>query len=148
MQTKLYRQQHQRLVEQVSQLQRIIGEQDFSKHEAEITKQLAELSGVLKLHLKLEDDSFYPALRQHKDESVRKLAARYESEMGGLADAFTNYRNTWIRPGVITAEPEKFRRETKSVFAALAARITKEDTELYALVDKLDIVVTPSNTFS
>ena len=148
MQTRTYRQQHTKLLEQVAELKDIIGQKEFSKRESEIIQKLSELSGVLKLHLKLEDENLYPALRTHKNEAVREMAARYAREMGGLSEAFTNYRTKWLRLGAITAEPQKFVEESINVFSALGARIDREDTELYALVDRLLIVVTPSASTS
>jgi hemerythrin-like domain-containing protein len=144
MYTSTYRRQHTKLLEQVAELKDIFEQKEFSKRESEIIQKLSELSGLLKLHLKLEDENLYPALLAHKNQAVKEMAARYVREMSGLSEAFTNYRTKWLHLGAITAEPQKFVEESINVFSALGTRIDKENNELYSLVDNLLIVVTPS----
>ncbi len=74
----------------------------------------------------------------HADAGVRELSQRYSDEMGSLAAAFGAYMKKWQTTPQMLADPAAFSVESKAVFNALSKRIHLENTELHALVDKLD----------
>ena len=67
---------------------------------------------------------------------MQATAKRYVDEMGSLVGVFKAYVAAWPSADVIKAQPAEFVRQTKDVFAALGNRISRENTELYALADR------------
>lgn len=105
----------------------------------EITLMLARLTGILRIHLALEDEILYPALRNASDPEMARTAERYWQEMGGLADAFLDFVDRWKRADRLLADQQAFRTEAAHVFAALGDRIEREHGEIYPMAEKLRI---------
>jgi len=108
-----------------------------AEHAPAIAKSLAQLSGIIKMHLLSEDKFLYPALKQHADEKVRTTAVAFDEEMQALAKAFEAYKAKYIIASKIIQNTEEFLKETKAVFATLEKRMRKEDQELYPLLKTL-----------
>jgi hemerythrin-like domain-containing protein len=103
----------------------------------EITLMLARLTGILRIHLALEDEILYPALRNASDRDIAQTAEHYWQEMGGLADTFLDFVDRWKRADTLLAEAARFRSESAVVFQALADRIGREHDEIYPMAEKL-----------
>jgi hypothetical protein len=103
----------------------------------EITLMLARLTGILRIHLALEDEILYPALRNAPDPKMAETAERYWQSMGGLADAFLDFVDRWKRADALLAGQDAFRAESAHVFAALAERIAHEHAEIYPMAERL-----------
>jgi Hemerythrin HHE cation binding domain len=100
-----------------------------------LRSQIAALSGILNVHLAMEDGVMYPRLLVHEDPGIRALAARYVGEMGDLKKTFVDYSRRWNTPEAMRAAPGDFIRESRAVLDALTRRIGREEAELYPLVD-------------
>ncbi len=94
------------------------------------------LNGVLRAHLKMEDDFLYPAMMNHPDSAVREKATAFKAEMGGLAAAFGGFYDAWIKPHAISSRSGQFVSDWIGVRTALANRMDREDDDLYAPVDR------------
>lgn len=103
----------------------------------EITLMIARLTGILRIHLALEDEILYPALRNASDAKIAEIGERYWQEMGGLADTFLDFVDRWKRADVLLAEQARFRAEAAQVFKALADRIDREHREVYPLAEQI-----------
>lgn len=103
----------------------------------DITMMLARLTGILRIHLALEDEILYPALRNSCDPAVADIGDRYWREMGGLADTFLDFADRWKRADTVLAEQAQFRTESAEVFKALADRIALEHREVYPLAERI-----------
>lgn len=103
----------------------------------DITLMLARLTGILRIHLALEDEILYPALRNSSDPDIAEIGARFWQEMGGLADRFLEFVERWKRADVLLAEQDRFRSESAAVFKALADRIDREHRDVYPLVARI-----------
>jgi len=101
----------------------------------EVRTQLTALAAKVNVHLAMEDDALYPRLQAHADPKVRTLAKKFTDEMSGIKVAFQKYIATWNEPA-IRGDAAGFVAATKGLFAALAQRIQRENTELYPLLDK------------
>lgn len=86
----------------------------------------------------MEDESLYPSLMSHGDESIQALAKRFSDEMGFIAEAALNYNEQWQSARLIQADPAQFISDTNSLFAVLGKRIEKENIQLYSALDKLE----------
>ncbi len=103
----------------------------------ELTMKIASLAGLLKMHLKHEDEVLYPKLKASTDLKVRQTAERFISEMGGLSKVFDEYRTSYKSSTQIKDTPAAFIKDTQKIIDALRKRVQKEDQELYLLAERL-----------
>jgi len=103
----------------------------------EITLMLARLTGILRIHLALEDEILYPALRNASDPAIAATAERYWQEMGGLADSFLDFVDRWKRADRVLEQADGFRAESALVFKALGDRIAREHADIYPMAEGL-----------
>lgn len=102
---------------------------------AEIRKLLSNLAGKVNFHLAMEDKALYPRLMQVKGSDAQVTATKFQNEMGGLAEVFSNYNNKW-QVSAIRSDFEGFTEQTRKVLGALAHRISRENADLYPLADR------------
>jgi hemerythrin-like domain-containing protein len=131
-----YRRQHEEILELISKLSGYLYEQKLKNDAQEARKILSKLSGALKVHLAMEDNSLYPRLLASKDEKIKKIARQFIEEIGGIAPVFNNYLNKWPNPASIESNPSEFINETNKLFNALKNRIERENNILYPLIDQ------------
>lgn len=103
---------------------------------AETALRISRLAGKLKIHMLEEDKFLYPELLNHPDYEVKMMANQYISEMGSLAEEYARFKTKYNTPGKILADPDTFISEAKTILRALKNRISKEDNELYAFIEK------------
>ena len=96
-----------------------------------------ELMSTLIRHLKAEDWILYPRLLDSSDPVIAETALRFNQEMGGLAGAFMAYAEKW-GSAAIENDWSGYCRETAAIADGLTKRITRENQELYPLIEKLD----------
>lgn len=137
--SEMLRKHHKGLAELVVELETgIAGPKDDTRIQS-IRLCLPRLAGLLTIHLSMEDKVMYPKLHVHPDAKVVELSNRFFSEMEGIKGVFEGYKKKWLVPSAIESGWAEFVSDTKGLIAALRARISKEDNELYPLVDSLDI---------
>ena len=102
-----------------------------------IAEQIVAMSGVIKLHLAVEQRYLYPAAQASGVASVARLGRQYESEMHGIAGAYLDFAGRWNTAARLELEPEAFRCEANSVLHALYQRMRREDHELYPAIEAL-----------
>jgi len=95
------------------------------------------LTTKLIAHLKAEDWLLYPRLLESQDPHIASTARVFVDEMGGLAKAFNAYVENWDAFR-IEREWGQYKTETAGIIAALRCRITRENCELYPLLERLD----------
>ena len=81
----------------------------------------------------MEDHALYPS--PLKDGQLCPLATEFIVTMGRISATFKEYVRKWPDAGTIEARAAEFIEETKRVFDVLHERITREDQELYPMVD-------------
>ena len=97
----------------------------------EAHRALSSLTGLLNVHLAMEDRSLYPRLLEHDDPQLRALAKRFLDERGQLYDEFERYRRHFSSTAAIEAEPAAFVDETRAVLGLLWNRMKLEDDVLH-----------------
>ena len=102
-----------------------------------IASQIVAMSGMIKLHLAVEQRYLYPAVQASGVASVARMGHRYEMEMQGIAGDYLAFAARWNTPARLELEPESFRSEANSVLHALYQRMRREDTELYPAVEAI-----------
>ena len=130
------RQEHAQLIEIAKRLKTAV-EADAAPPAVELYALRRELASTLIAHLKAEDWALYPRLFDSSEPAVAATAKAFSDEMGGLGAAFSMYSQRWDAMS-IQANWTGFRSETGEIIDALTCRITRENRELYPLLEKLD----------
>jgi hypothetical protein len=103
----------------------------------EAHRALSSLTGILNVHLAMEDRSLYPRLLEHEDAALRALARRFLDERGALREEFERYRAHFPSTAAIEAEPAAFVDETRVMLGMLWRRMKLEDDELHPAIVRL-----------
>lgn len=102
-----------------------------------LTLGVAQLLGLLRIHLAEEDMYLYPQLINAGDRRTAEMARRFADEMGDIAGRLEEFAMRWSTSAMIDARFDEFRQETRAIFAALETRIRRENQQLYPLADRL-----------
>ena len=92
------------------------------------------LNHVLAIHLAKEDGFLYPDLARSHSASVRSLAQRFATEMGGMSATYRAYCARWTLQA-LNADWSGFCNDTRKVMMLLRRRIQREELELYRRID-------------
>jgi hypothetical protein len=137
--THNYRRQHVELFELAMQLGHRLTPAEVARNANEIRLQLAQFTGKLKIHARMENDALYPHLFAHRDETIKAQAADLFAEVGKIYDAFEQFVKAWPSAAAIEAEPAEFIKQTGKALRMLGKRMMREESELYPLVDAVEI---------
>lgn len=135
--TDSFKTQHREMQEIVTQITARLNPSILPDHADEVRKLLSTLSGKLSVHLAMEDKSLYPTMLNSGNEEAKQTAENFMTEMGSLAATFKEYVQKWPSAATIKENTAEFCTQTKAIFAALSARIDREEHSLYPLADKL-----------
>ena len=102
-----------------------------SRGAADAHRALSSLSGILKVHLAMEDRSLYPNLVNHRDLQLRTLALRFLDERAALRDRYEEYKLRWPSATTIEREPDRFIEESRQILALLWTHMKQEDDVLH-----------------
>ena len=133
--TETLRKQHAELVEAVRQIDAALDPKRLAEGAGEIRRLLSGLLGKLSLHLAMEDNALYPSLEKHGDAKVRDTGSKFAKEMAGVKPAVEAFAKKWSEAEIVK-NAAAFCTETKKLFAVLADRIKRENTELYPLLER------------
>ena len=136
--TENFRQQHKELLKIATEMSPLLRTDHIIANTPDMVQSLAKLAGKINVHLAMEDKVLYPKLTEHQDPNVRSMAKKFINEMGRIKEVYAQYLNKWPSPESIKKNPSEFINETKGIFEALSKRIAREDSELYALVDRFN----------
>ena len=126
--------QHQDFFDLIGKITIYKSEQQVKDNAAAISLLLSQLSGKLNIHITTEDRFLYPDLMNHTNPKVKVMGQAFQSEMGGLAAAFVEFKNTFMTASKISNQPGTFLIESQKVFKVLNNRIVRENKELYPLL--------------
>lgn len=96
-----------------------------------------EISTKLIAHLKAEDWVLYPRLLMSPDRYVAATARVFIQDMGGLAGTFAAYSERW-KASAIAVDWTGYCRDSSGIIDAIIDRITRENRDLYPLVEELE----------
>ena len=97
----------------------------------------SQFSSTLIAHLKAEDWLLYPLLLASPDGQISSTAHEFCEEMGGLAASYIEYCEKW-NADAISADWAGYCKDSRQLIDTLTIRITRENRELYPLLEKLD----------
>jgi len=124
--------QHRELVRTATEM---FGWLDVGKLRArgagDVLRLLWSLTGILRVHLAMEDRSHYPGLVQHKDLQLRTMARRFLDERGTIQERYDAYHALWSSTAAIERDPARFIDETRLILGVLWNRMKLEDDVLH-----------------
>jgi iron-sulfur cluster repair protein YtfE (RIC family) len=126
--------QHKEIHEIIDFIKSNLTEAKVKEKAPQLAQNISILAGKLKIHLISEDDVLYPKLINGDDIKAKNTAERFNTEMGGLAQSFTEYKQKYNVGSKILNNIDAYIKDTKEVFDALENRINREDKELYILL--------------
>ena len=135
--TKL-RKEHAGLAIIANQLSQLIA-QEAPPPPRELYQIRMKLASGLIHHLKSEDWILYPALLASSDEKVALTARAFSASMGGLSSEFKTYSDRWNAEAINT-NWKGYQCETFEILRALGLRMTREERDLYPLLDAPKLV--------
>jgi iron-sulfur cluster repair protein YtfE (RIC family) len=131
------RRQHDAAEEMAANIVAIVASYRDDYDAIPIARLIGKLNALLRVHFAYEDSILYPLLMRSGDGEAAALAYRFGDEMGALAADFEDFARRWSGPTVIAAMFELFREEATALFAALGARIERENDLLYPLAQRV-----------
>ncbi|HWJ96310.1 MAG TPA: hemerythrin domain-containing protein [Telluria sp.] len=96
---------------------------------------IVRVSGIIKLHLAVEDRSLYPALESSGDAQLAAMSRQYRSEMQGIADGYMRFAGKWNTARQVALAPDEFRAEANVVLRQLYERMQREDRHFYPAIE-------------
>lgn len=132
------RKQHQQIRKALQELQEdVYNEAAVAKNPLWIALRIGNLTGILNMHLKYEDENLYPWMRQHENAEVRELSDRFMTEMGNLSAVFDSYKDKYLRkPDSLKQNPAEFVKDTNQILYAISKRVEKEEHELFPILEQ------------
>jgi hemerythrin-like domain-containing protein len=133
---QMLRKQHQGLHQMANELEKSLAAPDPRARLQTAILWLSRMTGLLALHLALEDKVLYPQLIGRGEGEAESRLRGFVAEVGGLKADFEAYRRRWARPAAMESDWEAFARETRVFLDGLRSRIRLEDKEVYVLMEK------------
>lgn len=129
-----FKNQHVEILDSIFTLRKLV-HGGISENATAIARGIVSMSGVIKLHLSVEDSFLYPALEASGNRSLTNMSQRYRAEMDGIASEYLKFAASWNTAKHIVEKPEAFRSEANHVLKILHDRIKKENTEFYPAIE-------------
>jgi hypothetical protein len=92
---------------------------------------VSSMTGILNVHLAMEDRSLYPRLLSNADLHLRTLAQRFLDERGQISERYESYRARWSSAAAIEAGAAAFVDDTRAILGLLWNRMKLEDDVLH-----------------
>ena len=133
-----FKHQHIDILSAIDELRKL-AQTGIGEHAADIARRIIAMSGIIKLHLAVEDRVLYPALESSGNISLVALSQHYRSEMDGIAGSYLEFAARWNTPRELEQHPESFRAEANHVLRVLYERMKKEDREFYPAIESAEM---------
>lgn len=131
-----FKHQHVDILEGIAAL-RHATQAGISANAAEIARLIVSMSSIIKLHLAVEDQVLYPALRNGSNTTLATLGQKFQDEMDAIASAYMGFAARWNHAAKVSSDPEGFRLDANTVLKVLHARMQKENTVFYPAIEAL-----------
>ncbi|HEY8041194.1 MAG TPA: hemerythrin domain-containing protein [Polyangiaceae bacterium] len=133
-----FRRQHEELQRLGMEIASKLSRRTIAGEAALVRRLVARFAGKLVVHASMENEALYPRLLAHADPAVREQATALFDEVRDIYASFADYAARWPAAAEIEADPATFVRETRQLLFRLATRMTRENEELYPMVDAVD----------
>ena len=125
--------QHAELLELCKTFRSLLDD-DLTLKAAELRSTISKTAGVLRLHLAMEDEVFYPELKQSDSQPIKEATELLSAEMLQLRERFADFLSRWATTSAIAAAPEAFKEAALTLLDILEARIALEESQIFTRV--------------
>lgn len=129
-----FKHQHTDILNCIDELRALV-QGGIEANAARISARIIAMSGIIKLHLAVEDRVLYPALQASGDAVLARMSQLYQGEMQGIARAYLDFAGKWNIAARLAGSPEQFRAEANSVLKVIYERMKREDREFYPAIE-------------
>ncbi|MYM67488.1 hemerythrin domain-containing protein [Pseudoduganella sp. FT55W] len=129
-----FKHQHLDILGAIAALRTLV-QSGIAEHAADISQRIIGMSGMVKLHLAVEDRLLYPVLEASGNQSLAGMSKRYRDEMSGISGTYLAFAAKWNSARLLQEQPESFRDEANHVLKTLYERMKKEDREFYPAIE-------------
>ena len=134
-----FKHQHEDILDAISSLRSLV-KNGIPSHATEIAQCIVAISGIIKLHLAVEDRILYPTLEDSDDRVLKQMGRQYRDEMQTISKAYIAFAVKWNTPSPLMEQPEQFRTEANAIFKLIYDRIKKEDRDFYPVIEESQTV--------
>jgi DUF438 domain-containing protein len=127
----IFKAHHAKIRSLISEISDFLTAEQALRNIDPLSKKIQLLFKIIMVHLNTEDALLYPEMLGSDNDKARRLAKKYQEEMGWIADSFKSFVDYWPLQENITSDPAKFCRETHKILRSLNERIDKEERYLY-----------------
>ena len=131
-----FKNQHVDIIECIAALRKST-QAGINANAAEIARLIVSMSSIIKLHLAVEDQVLYPALRNGSNATLATMGQEFQDEMDSIAGAYMGFAGRWNHATKVANDPEGFRSDANAVLKILYARMQKENTVFYPAIEAL-----------
>lgn len=131
-----FKRQHAKIFECISNLRQYVLAGTV-ENAATIARTVVSMSSVIKLHLSVEDNVLYPALRSSNRESIARMGDQYQEGMKVIARDYEEFARKWNTAANVARNPDGFRAEANKVLRQLYTRIREEDRNFYPAIEAI-----------
>lgn len=131
-----FKQQHVDIIKCISDL-RELSRSGVGDNAEKISQLIISMSSMIRLHLAVEDNALYPALKTSSNSSLARMGERFQDEMGSIASAYLSFARRWNTAANLRQNPDEFRADANNVLKLLFDRMRQEDTEFYPAIEAL-----------
>lgn len=131
-----FKHQHVDIIDCIAALRKASRE-GISENATEIARLIISMSSIIKLHLAVEDQVLYPALRNGSNAVLARMGQKFQDEMGAIASAYMAFARRWNNAANVAHEPEGFRADANQVLKILHDRMQKENTVFYPAIEAI-----------
>jgi hemerythrin-like domain-containing protein len=131
-----YRTQNARILDILGQLEAMLDAQSLRVDPRAAHLTHSYLLRWSLVHLAMEETTLFPELKRSADPALRRVAARFQCDLKSLEATFTEHDDRYARAGAIQRSPEEFITRTCALAQALRDRVEREESELFALIDR------------
>ncbi|OIQ77544.1 hypothetical protein GALL_407600 [mine drainage metagenome] len=131
-----FKRQHVEIIECIAAL-RQASRAGVIENADEIARLVIAMSSIIKLHLVVEDQILYPALRTGNNAILARMGKKFQDEMGSIASAYMVFAGRWNQAVKVANDPQGFRSDANSVLKMVHARMQKENTTFYPAIETL-----------
>lgn len=129
-----FKHQHIDILSAIAELRKLV-QTGIANHATDIAQRIVAMSGIIKLHLAVEDRVLYPSLEASGNAALAGMSQKYRQEMDNIAGSYLNFAAKWNTARQLAEEPEAFRDEANQVLKALYDRMKREDREFYPAIE-------------
>jgi hypothetical protein len=129
-----FKHQHIDILSDIATLRKLV-QSGIANAAPAIAARIVSMSGVIKLHLAVEDRVLYPSLEASGDPELARLSRQYQGEMEGIAASYLAFAAKWNTPRLLELQPEVFRTEANQVLKTLYERMKREDRVFYPAIE-------------